>query len=196
MTIYSAAILLFLVMDPLGNIPIFLTVLKDVEAKRRKWVILREAIIAFLVLAIFLLSGHNLLQILGITEPSLSIAGGVILFIIALKMIFPQQEGIFGATAPEREPLIVPLAIPLLAGPSAMATVLLLATRDPGRMLDWFLALFCAWVATTLILFASSFLRQVLRRRGLAAVERLMGMILTTISIQMLLTGIEQFMRQ
>ncbi len=196
MTVYSAAILLFLVMDPLGNIPIFLTVLKDVEAKRRKWVILRESVIAFLVLAVFLFFGHNLLKIMGITEPSLSIAGGVILFIIALKMIFPQQEGIFGAATPDREPLIVPLAIPLLAGPSAMATVLLLATRDPARMPDWFLALLCAWVVTTLILFASGFLRHILRRRGLVAIERLMGMILTTISVQMLLTGIEQFMNQ
>lgn len=196
MTIYSAAILLFLVMDPLGNIPIFLTVLKDVEAKRRKWVILRESVIAFLVLAVFLFFGHNLLKIMGITEPSLSIAGGVILFIIALKMIFPQQEGIFGAATPDREPVIVPLAIPLLAGPSALATVLLLATRDPGRMPDWFLALFCAWLVTTIILFASGFLRHILRRRGLIAIERLMGMILTTISIQMLLTGIEQFMQQ
>jgi len=193
MTIYSAAILLFLVMDPLGNIPVFLTVLKDVEERRRKWIILREAVIAFAVLCLFLLFGRRILDVLQISEPSLSIAGGVILFIISLKMIFPPQEGVFGSTQ-EKEPLIVPLAIPLIAGPSTIATVMLFASRDPGRLLDWFIALFSAWLVSTVILFSSGVLRRVLRRRGLAATERLMGMILTAISVQMLLTGIEQFL--
>jgi len=191
-TIYSAAVLLFLVMDPLGNIPVFLSVLKDVEHRRRKWIILRESFIALIVLAIFLFFGHNILTVLQISEPSLSIAGGVILFIIALKMIFPQPEGIFGTTV-DREPLIVPLAIPLIAGPSTLATVLLLSTKDIAHMLEWFIALICAWFVSTLILFSSGILRRVLRRRGLAAIERLMGMILTTVSVQMLLTGIEEF---
>ncbi|MCF7804567.1 MAG: NAAT family transporter [Candidatus Marinimicrobia bacterium] len=193
MTIYSAAILLFLVMDPLGNIPVFMSVLKDVEEKRRKWIILREAVIAFGVLCLFLVFGRPILNLLQISEPSLGIAGGVILFIISIKMIFPPQEGVFGASA-DREPLIVPLAIPLIAGPSAIATVMLFASRDPGRMFDWFLALFSAWVISTIILFSSGVLRHIFRRRGLAAIERLMGMILTAISIQMLLNGIEQFL--
>jgi len=194
-TIYSAAVLLFLVMDPLGNIPVFLSVLKDVDTRRRKWIILRESFIALIVLALFLFFGHNILSVLQISEPSLSIAGGVILFIIALKMIFPQPEGIFGTTA-DREPLIVPLAIPLIAGPSTLATVLLLSTKDINRMLEWFIALLCAWLVSTLILFSSGVLRRVLRRRGLAATERLMGMILTTVSVQMLLTGIEEFIKK
>lgn len=194
MTIYSAAILLFLVMDPLGNIPVFLSVLRDVETRRKKWVILRESAIAFVVLTLFLFFGHRILALLHISEPALSIAGGIILFIIALKMIFPQKEGMFGTDPEEREPLIVPLAIPLLAGPSSMATVLLLSTQDPTRILDWFLALGSAWGVSTIILFSSSFLQHILRRRGLAAMERLMGMILTTIAIQMLLTGIEKFL--
>lgn len=195
MTIYSAAVLLFLVMDPLGNIPVFLSVLKDVDNRRRKWIILRESFIALIVLALFLFFGHNILTVLQISEPSLSIAGGVILFIIALKMIFPQPEGIFGTTV-DREPLIVPLAIPLIAGPSTLATVLLLSTKDINRMLEWFIALLCAWLISTLILFSSGVLRRVLRRRGLAATERLMGMILTTVSVQMLLTGIEEFIKK
>lgn len=194
MTIYSAAILLFLVMDPLGNIPVFLSVLKNVEPKRQKWVVLRESIIAFAVLTLFLFFGHNILTVMHISEPSLSISGGIILFIIALRMIFPRSEGMLGADVTNHEPLIVPLAIPLLAGPSAMATVLLMATQDPGRMLDWFTALACAWILTTIILFAANFLQHILKRRGLAAMERLMGMILTTIAIQMLLTGIEKFL--
>ncbi len=192
MTIYSVAILLFLVMDPLGNIPIFLSVLKDVEAKRRRRIIIRELVIAYGVLLLFLFFGRHILDLLQITEPSLSIAGGIILFIIALKMIFPQQEGVFGATQ-EREPLIVPLAIPLVAGPSSIATILLLSAQDPTRLFDWFLALTGAWLVSALILFGSGLLRRVLRRRGLAALERLMGMILTTVAVQMLLSGIEQF---
>lgn len=192
MTIYTAAILLFLVMDPLGNIPIFLSVLKDVEPAHRRRIIIRELIIAYGVLLLFLFFGHHILDLLQITEPSLSIAGGVILFIIALKMIFPQQEGVFGATQ-EREPLIVPLAIPLVAGPSSIATILLLSAQDPTRILDWFVALTGAWLVSAVILFGSGLLRKVLRRRGLAALERLMGMILTTVAVQMLLSGIEQF---
>ncbi|MBS1271793.1 MAG: hypothetical protein MAGBODY4_00925 [Candidatus Marinimicrobia bacterium] len=195
MTIYSAAILLFLVMDPLGNIPVFLTVLKEVEERRRKWIILREAVIAFGVLCLFLLFGRRILDVLQISEPSLSIAGGVILFIISLKMIFPPQESVFGSTQ-DKEPLIVPLAIPLIAGPSTIATVMLFASRDPERLLDWFIALLSAWLVSTVILFSSGVLRRVLRRRGLAATERLMGMLLTAISVQMLLTGIEQFLAQ
>jgi len=193
MTIYSAAILLFLVMDPLGNIPVFLSVLQDVEERKRKWIILREAVIALVVLCLFLLFGRHILGLLQISQPSLGIAGGVILFIISLKMIFPPQEGIFG-TSPDREPLIVPLAIPLIAGPSAIATVLLFASKDPGRLLDWFIALISAWFISTVILFFSGFLRYVLRRRGLSAMERLMGMILTAVAVQMLLTGIHQFL--
>ena len=192
MTIYTAAILLFLVMDPLGNIPIFLSVLKDVEPAHRRRIIIRELIIAYGVLLLFLFFGHHILDLLQITEPSLSIAGGVILFIIALKMIFPQQEGVFGTTQ-EREPLIVPLAIPLVAGPSSIATILLLSAQDPTRILDWFVALTGAWLVSAVILFGSGLLRKVLRRRGLAALERLMGMILTTVAVQMLLSGIEQF---
>ena len=193
MTIYSAAILLFLVMDPLGNIPIFLFVLEEVEVRRRKWIILREAVIAFAVLCLFLVFGRRVLDVLQISEPSLSIAGGVILFIISLKLIFPSKEGIFGSTE-EKEPLIVPLAIPLIAGPSTIATVMLFAARDPERLLDWFVALLCAWLVSTIILFSSNVLRRILRRRGLAAIERLTGMILTAIAVQMLLTGVEQFL--
>ena len=193
MTIYSAAILLFLVMDPLGNVPVFLAVLKDVEHERRRKIIIRELFFALFLLLIFLFFGRFILNALNITEPSLSIAGGIILFLIALKMIFPSQEGIFGYDL-NREPFIVPLAIPLLAGPSAIASVLMLATREPDRMIDWMIYLICAWIATELILVASGFLSHALGRRGLTAVTRLMGMILTTISVEMFLDGLKQYM--
>jgi MarC family membrane protein len=192
MTIYSAAILLFLVMDPLGNIPVFLTVLKDVPLAKRKKIIFRELVIALAVLVFFLFVGRYILEVLDLSEPSLSIAGGIILFIIALKMIFANPEGAFGVN-PDREPFIVPLAIPLVAGPSAMASVLLLATREPARLLDWSIALVSAWVLTALILVLSTVLSRALGHKGLQAMERLMGMILTTIAVQMFLNGVGQF---
>ncbi len=184
--------MLFLVMDPLGNVPVFLTILKDVDPAKRKRIIIRELLISLGVLLLFLLVGRFILEVLQITEPSLSIAGGIILFLIALKMIFPTQEGMFGLNL-DREPFIVPLAIPLIAGPSALASVLLLVTREPARMAAWIVALVSAWMVTAIILVSSSYLSRSLGLRGLVALERLMGMILTTIAVQMFLNGVRQF---
>jgi len=191
MTILSAALLLFLVMDPLGNIPLFLTALKNVAPERRTKVILRELLIALLVMVIFLFSGQAFLSALHISEPALTATGGVILFLIALKMIFPPDHE--SSHKNEEEPFIVPLAIPYVAGPSALATLLLIMNGEPERWADWLIALFAAWLVTGFILLLAGPLAKVLRNRGLVAIERLMGMILIAISIQMLLNGIEEF---
>jgi multiple antibiotic resistance protein len=190
MTLASAAILLFLVIDPLGNIPFFISALKTVEPARQKTIIVRELLIALAVLVVFLFAGQYLLQFLQISEPALTIAGGVILFLIALRMIFPSpehplKEEVVG------EPFIVPLAIPYVAGPSALATELLLMSREPEHWPYWLLALLIAWSATSIIIFFASGLRHCLGEKGLIALERLMGMVLITVSIQMLLTGIQ-----
>jgi MarC family membrane protein len=192
MNVYSAAIMLFLVMDPLGNVPVFLSILKDVSPQRRRPIIIRELLIALGVLILFLILGQYLLDLLQINEPSLSISGGIILFLIALRMIFPNQDGMFGYSM-DREPFIVPLAVPLIAGPSAMASILLMVTREPEKTVDWILALLCAWLVTALILVSAGHLSRWLGARGLTAMERLMGMILTVISVQMLLDGISKF---
>ena len=194
MTIFSAALLLFLVMDPFGNIPFFITALKNVDAHRHKKVIIRELLIALFVLVLFLFFGQYILKLLQISEPSLTIAGGIILFLIALKMIFPGPGGVFEENL-GGEPFIVPLAIPYVAGPSALASVLLIMSREPGRWLDWLVALLLAWFCSGVIIFLSGSLRRYLGERGLIAMERLMGMILTTIAVQMLLTGIKQFLK-
>ncbi len=191
MTIISAALLLFLVMDPLGNIPLFLTALKNVPPERRTKVIFRELMIALLVMVIFLFSGQAFLSALHISEPALTATGGVILFLIALKMIFPSDS--HGNHKNEEEPFIVPLAIPYIAGPSALATLLLIMNGEPGRWADWLIALLAAWVVTGAILLMAGPLAKVLRNRGLIAIERLMGMILIAIAIQMLLDGIAEF---
>lgn len=192
MTIISASLLLFLVMDPLGNVPLFFTALKTVEPSRRHRVVWRELLAAYIVLVLFLFLGQHLLKALHISDPALTIAGGIILFLIALRMIFPSPEKSLQEEV-EGEPFIVPLAIPYVAGPSAMATELLLMSREPHRWLEWWLAVSLAWAASsTIILFASK-LQRYMGQKGLIAIERLMGMLLITVSIQMLMTGIEKF---
>jgi multiple antibiotic resistance protein len=193
MDIYTSAITLFLVMDPLGNIPIFLSTLSAVEPKRRRWVILREALIAFAILVLFLFAGQSILKGLHITQAALGIAGGIILFLIAIKMIFPSEEPEKSRTSLNGEPFIVPLAIPLIAGPSALAVVLLMANDNPDKLGQVFSALVLASIASTLVLLFSNQLRKILGQKGLIAMERLMGMILTTIAVQMFLSGLDQY---
>ena len=181
-----------MVMDPLGNVPMFISILSNVEPEKRTRIIVRELLIALGVLSVFLFAGRYMMSALQLTEPSLSISGGIILFIIALKMIFPPQQTSTGIN-PDRDPFIVPLAIPLVAGPSAMALILLMSTKEPERLMEWMLALLCAWTASSLILVSSNFFGRILGKRGLTAIERLMGMICTAIAVEMFLKGIRQF---
>jgi len=192
MTIISTTLLLFLVMDPLGNVPLFFSALKHVDSSRQTVVVLRELFIALVVLVLFLFLGQHLLRVLGISDPALTVAGGIILFLIALRMIFPSPEKNLQEDV-EGEPFIVPLAIPYVAGPSVLATELLLMSREPQRWPVWLLAVFLAWFISSVILFFASKLRRHLGHRGLVAIERLMGMVLITIAVQMLMTGMNKF---
>ena len=192
MDTWSAAITLFLIMDPLGNLPVFMSVLKTIEPKRRRIVLARELLFSLIIMFTFLFSGQAVLDFLNVRQESVSIAGGIILFLIGLKMIFPQPGGVTGLASGE-EPFIVPLAIPMVAGPSVLAALILLANQDHSRMLDWTMALGAAWLATATILMLSSTFHRILGERGLTAIERLMGMILIMISIQMLLDGIGKY---
>ena len=189
MTVASAALLLFLVLDPLGNIPVFLGLLKPLPEKRRRIVLARELIIALVVLMLFLWGGKYMLELMHLRQESVSIAGGIVLFLIGLRMIFPRPEGLMGEM-PGGEPFIVPMAIPLVAGPSGMAAVMLMGSNEPGRLTEWSLALLIAWAATAAILFSATYLYRWLGTRVLIAVERLMGMLLVAISVQMFLDGL------
>jgi len=193
MTTLSAAILLFLILDPLGNVPIFLSLLRGLPPKRQRWVLARELLIALGVLLLFLFAGRAILAAMHLREESVSIAGGIVLFLIGIRMIFPPQEGLLGHQ-PDGEPFIVPMAIPLVAGPSGMAAVILMASNDPGRLGDWAMALLLAWSATAAILFSATFLYKVLGRQVLTAVERLMGMLLVALSVQMFLDGVRAYL--
>jgi multiple antibiotic resistance protein len=182
---------MFLVMDPLGNVPLFLSVLRAVDPARRRTVIIREVIIAYGVLIAFLLGGRYLMRFLGLEQSAIGIAGGIVLFLIALRMIFPSDAGLRSPSA-DGEPFIVPLAIPLIAGPSALATVLLLQSSTPPATL--FAGLTIAWAITGAILVSSTFLYRILGERGLTALERLMGMLLVMVAVQMLLNGLGVFL--
>lgn len=188
MSTLSAGILLFLIMDPLGNIPLFLSLLKNVAPERRRLVLIRELLIALVVLFAFLFGGKYLLSALQLKPESVSIAGGIVLFLIGIRMIFPSRDGIFGGDV-EAEPFIVPMAIPAVAGPSTMAAVMLLANSNPGRTVDWSIALFLAWLATSVLLVSSTYLYRWLGASVLVALERLMGMLLVALSVQMFLDG-------
>lgn len=192
MTLASAIVLLFLVIDPFGNVPFFVAALNEVEQARRRYVIVRELLIAYAVMVTFLFIGQPLLMVLGISGPALTIAGGVILFLIALRMVFPMR----GRTTQELiegEPFIVPLAIPYVAGPSVLAVELLLMSDEPNRWPVWLLAITAAWAATSVVVLFGSQVAERLGPRGLIAIERLMGMILVAIAIQMFLTGADMY---
>jgi multiple antibiotic resistance protein len=189
----SAVVTLFLVMDPLGNIPLFLSVLKGVRAERRRLVVLRELGLAFVVLVLFLLAGNALLRFLGLDQEAVSIAGGIVLFLIALRMIFPADGAVHAETL-EGEPFLVPLAIPLIAGPSALATLLLIQQTAGFSTPTLLLALTIAWGITAVILLSSTFMYRMLGARGLIAVERLMGMLLVMVAVQMLMNGVKTFL--
>jgi MarC family membrane protein len=190
-TVLSAILLLFLIMDPIGNVPLFLSILKNIPIERRRKIIVRELLIALLVLLFFMFIGKYILQSLQIAESSLGIAGGIILFLIAIKMIFPGINHI--VTHDEKmEPLVVPLAVPLIAGPSAIAAVILLMAQAPERWPEWIFALMVAWLIAGIILISSEKLGRALGVRALLAIERLMGILLMMVSVDLILDGIKQ----
>jgi MarC family membrane protein len=192
MTLASAIVLLFLVIDPFGNVPFFVSALKQVDPARRRRVIIRELLIAYVVMVVFLFFGEPLLRVLGISGPALTIAGGVILFLIALRMVFPNRLRSAGEDL-EGEPFIVPLAIPYVAGPSVLAVEMLLMSDQPTQWPLWLTAVTLARAATSIIVFFGSQVAERLGPRGLVAIERLMGMILVAIAIQMFLTGADMY---
>ncbi|MEO8119294.1 MAG: MarC family protein [Rhodoferax sp.] len=194
-TFVSATILLILITDPIGNIPIFANALKHVAPQRRPWVILREVLIAFVLLLTFMFVGDGFLRVMNLSELSLQIGGGVILFLIALRMIFPPPPGIEGPDT-RGEPLIVPLAIPAIAGPSALATVLLLVSQAPERRMEWIAALCVTMTVSAVVLVLAERIQRVAGDRFVVALERLMGLVLVAVSIEMMLRGIKTFAQQ
>jgi multiple antibiotic resistance protein len=195
MTILSIAFSLFLLMDPIGNIPFYISFLKGVDPRRQRYVITREMLIALLIIILFYFIGSGLMVFLHIATDTLQIAGGIILFLLCLKMIFPSPHDRQEEMPHDTEPLIVPLAVPLVAGPAVLAAVIIYS-RQESNGLVMIGAIFIAWAASLIILLTSSFLKHVLGWRGIMALERLMGLVLILIAVQMFLTGFSSFVHK
>lgn len=189
----SAFILLLLVLDPFGALPVFIYVMGGVPAARRRLVALRESAIAFLILLAFMLAGRGFLKVMNLSERSLEVAGGVILLIIALRMVFERGEPVGAPEDRGAEPLIFPLAVPLLAGPSAMATVLLLASRQPESTVVWASALLLAMAVSFVVLLTARKLRRLLGDSVVSAIAKLMGLVLTALATEMILSGLKRY---
>lgn len=191
--IFTIAFSLFILMDPVGNVPIFISILKDIPPRRQRAIILRELLIALGVIVVFNFIGDALLTALGVSEASVLLSGGIILFLIALKMIFPTPKDLEINQHKDKEPFLVPLAIPLVAGPAALAAVMIYSKQTSSFITVS--AIIIAWIASTIILLSSLFIRRLLGSRGIIACERLMGLILTLISVEMFLEGIKIYVR-
>lgn len=195
-TFFSATILLVLITDPLGNIPFFISALKHVRPERKRFVVVRECLIAFAALLLFLVAGRPILRILHLSADALRVSGGVVLLIIAIRMIFPDRGRLGEDDGETAEPFIVPVAIPLIAGPSAMATVLLMSTPDPVQMLSLAGSLTVTIAITAVVFVSSTRIQKVLGEQAITAIERLMGLVLTAIAVEMLLGGIASYVRR
>ena len=197
--ILSAVITLFLVMDPFGNIPLFIAVLNRVPQERRPFVLLREIAIAFAIMLGFLFVGRQILHFLGIENYSMNIAGGIILFVISMQLVFDNhdydKEEQIKSRDKKEEPFIVPLAIPLIAGPATLSMLLILSSKDSGGVSYTLTAVLIASALNAAILLLSFPISKLLGRRGLVAVERLSGMLLVLISVNMVMNGIAEFVK-
>ena len=184
----SIAITLLILMDPIGNVPLYASILKELPTKRQFIIICRELTIALVCILIFAFFGKNFLTALHVCQASVQISGGLILFLIAILMIFPIKQLSFTGSKNQKEPFIVPLAIPLVAGPAVLAAVTVQANIETKSSV--IIAVCIAWFFTGVILISSPFLKKILKSQGLAACEKLMGLVLTIISVQMFLDGI------
>lgn len=192
MDLLTFAVTFFLVLDPFGNAPLFHSVLSKVPESRRKSVLARELVAALAILLVFLLFGRPLMGFLGLQDHTLSISGGIILFLIALGMVFPPL-GMLGGEAADEDPFIVPLAVPLIAGPSSIALLLLFVSKHPTELLSIGIAVGIGWLVTAVILWFSPMILGFLGTKGSRAVERLMGLLLILVAVQMFLDGVTTY---
>ncbi len=191
-TFFTAFITLFLIVDPVGSIPALSAALKNVQPRRKNFVISRECFFAFLILTLFAFFGQNFMAVLGLSKEALTIGGGLVLLIIALRMLFPSRAGIYGDIE-DGEPYIFPIAIPMLAGPSALTTVMLMVSSDPSKIYTWIGAITLAMVSSALIIISGDAIQRLLGKKATVAFERLMGLILVVLAVQMFLSGIADY---
>lgn len=191
MTIFSISLVLFLIMDPIGNISSFLKMVEEIPPKKQNMILIREMLIALLVMVIFNYIGEGIYELLQISDPAVRLSSGVILFIISVQILFPNLSGL-RENLPKEEPFIIPFAIPLIAGPSVLATIMLYAHMEQSQPVMLF-SILCAWILALLVMIAAKPLYKIMGENGLMACEKLMGMVLVLIAIQRFLDGVEQY---
>lgn len=191
MTLFSIALVLFLIMDPVGNIASYLSLVNELPTKRKMWVVVREMLIALAFMILFNYIGEFIFSLLELSETTVRLSSGVILFLVAVKILFPAQDSP-RANLPHGEPFIIPLAVPLIAGPSLLATIMLYAHLEPSQPL-MLAAIFFAWIAAVGVLLLAEPLQRILGKNGLVACERLLGMVLVMLAVQRFLEGIILF---
>lgn len=191
MGIIGIAFSIFLVFNVIGNIPFFIAILKPYPEKRKNQILLRELFIALSILFAFAYFGDHIMHFLGITTGIVGVAGGILLFLIALTMIFPKHE-IGGA--PQHEPFIVPIAVPIMSGPGTITAVMVYSHQVP-TMWHLALAIFLAWVPSLIIVMAASYIKYLVGEKGLIAFERFGGLLISLIAVQMISTGAIQLVK-
>ena len=189
MMILLLAFKFFLLMDSPGNIPLYTSLLREIPLDRQRKIIFREMLIALFVILSFNFLGKPFLNFLDISDNTVKVAGGIILFMIAIKLIFPpekhaQHEG------KHIEPFIVPLAIPLIAGPAVLAAVIIYSKQQQTHLV-MMLSITLAWIMSLIVLLLSPLLSRKLGQKGVTALERLMGLVLTLIAVEMFLQGLQ-----
>lgn len=187
MSIVAMTLSLFFVLNSLGGIPLFVAILGKFDARRQRQIIVRELLIALFILLLFNFFGDNVLRMLGISQPVLGVAGGTLLFIIALGMIFPRNGD--QLEFKRTEPMIVPLATPIIAGPGAIATCMIYSEQLGNSWLGMSVIVM-AWIPTFIILLLSANIKHLLGQKGLIACQRLGGMLISLIAVQMICTGL------
>ncbi|CEM62865.1 NAAT family transporter [Treponema phagedenis] len=192
MQIWSTAVILIFVIDPIGNIPVLLSVLRSTPRERHSKIILREMLVGLILMILFLFFGRAFLMLFHLETDAIRIAGGVIFFVIGIRMIFPDHNAPLYAI--DGEPFIVPIAIPLTAGPSVLATLVVMTESGSISRLMLFISLVVAWFISCAILLSAPYLYKLLKERGISALERLMGMLLLMLSVQMFIEGIRSIL--
>ena len=187
MSFMTLVVLVFILLSSYAQIPVFMSLLKHHTPQKQRKIILREMSFALLILLIFIFFGPKVLDIIGIKQPILGITGGGLLIIISLNMIFPKEESPKEGL-PKHEPFVVPLAMPCIAGPGTITTLMVLTDKEGFLMASS--ALVLAWIPSTLLLLAAPSIKRLLGEKGLIAIERLGGMIISLIGIQMAALGI------
>lgn len=192
MSIWSIALTLFLVANPIGNIPAFVALLKEFDFHRQKKILFRESIFSFAIAMFFLFIGDQFLRIIQVQQYAVNISGGTLLFLVSLNMIFPPKPN-SSTTAKPIEPFIVPIATPLITGGGVLSTIMIYSAREQND-LKIALSATIAWIAVTIVVVSSAYLQKILGRSGLLALEQLMGMILSMMAIEIVVKGIKLFL--